>query len=131
MPDANRFIQIPPKAIRPIRLRPICSSRMFTAEQPNLKWTGDITYIPTRQGWLYLAVILDVFSRRVIGWAMSTRCDELLVETALRMALVPSRPAPGLLHHTDRGSQYTSQSLSTSAGARRDHREYERQGKLL
>jgi len=80
----------------------------FTAERPNEKWTGDITYVPTAQGWLYLAVILDVFSRRVIGWAMSSRCDELLVETALRMALARRRPGAGLLHHTDRGSQYTS-----------------------
>jgi putative transposase len=80
----------------------------FTAEQPNQKWTGDITYIPTAEGWLYLAVMLDVFSRRVIGWAMSARCDELLVETALRMALARRRPENGLLHHTDRGSQYTS-----------------------
>jgi putative transposase len=80
----------------------------FTAERPNEKWTGDITSIPTAQGWLYLAVILDVFSRRVIGWAMSARCDELLVETALRMALARRRPEAGLLHHTDRGSQYTS-----------------------
>jgi transposase InsO family protein len=80
----------------------------FTAEQPNQKWTGDITYIPTAQGWLYLAVMLDVFSRRVIGWAMSSRCDELLVETALRMALARRHPGAGLLHHTDRGSQYTS-----------------------
>lgn len=80
----------------------------FTAERPNEKWTGDITYVPTAQGWLYLAVILDVFSRRVVGWAMSTRCDELLVETALRMALARRQPGTGLLHHTDRGSQYTS-----------------------
>ncbi len=71
-------------------------------------WTGDITSIPTAQGWLYLAVMLDVFSRRVIGWAMSSRCDEPLVETALRMALARRRPEAGLLHHTDRGSQYTS-----------------------
>jgi transposase InsO family protein len=81
----------------------------FTASRPNAKWTGDITYVPTGEGWLYLAVMLDVFSRRVIGWAMSTRCDELLVETALNMALARRQPGPGLLHHTDRGSQYTSQ----------------------
>jgi putative transposase len=80
----------------------------FTASWPNEKWTGDITYIPTWEGWLYLAVMLDVFSRRVIGWAMSERCDEVLVETALRMALARRRPGAGLLHHTDRGSQYTS-----------------------
>src|SRR5260370_14417706 len=70
--------------------------------------TGGITSIPTGEGWLYLAVMLDVFSRRVIGWAMSSRCDEPLVETALRMALARRRPEAGLLHHTDRGSQYTS-----------------------
>lgn len=80
----------------------------FTAARPNEKWTGDITYIPTAQGWLYLAVILDVFSRRVVGWAMSARCDELLVETALRMALARRQPETGLLHQSDRGSQYTS-----------------------
>jgi transposase InsO family protein len=81
----------------------------FTASRPNAKWTGDITYVPTREGWLYLAVMLDVFSRRVIGWAMSSRCDELLVETAFNMAVARRKPRPGLLHHTDRGSQYTSQ----------------------
>lgn len=80
----------------------------FTASRPNEKWTGDITYIPTSEGWLYLAVLLDVFSRRVIGWAMSSHCDELLVETALRMALTKRKPKGDLLHHTDRGSQYTS-----------------------
>jgi putative transposase len=80
----------------------------FTASHPNEKWTGDITYIPTSEGWLYLAVLLDVYSRRVIGWAMSVHCDELLVETALRMAPAPRKPKGDLLHHTDRGSQYTS-----------------------
>jgi putative transposase len=80
----------------------------FTASRPNEKWTGDITYIPTDEGWLYLAVLLDVFSRRVIGWAMSNRCDEMLVETALRMALTKRKRKGDLLHHTDRGSQYTS-----------------------
>ncbi len=80
----------------------------FTAERPNQKWTGDLTYIPTAEGWLYLAVILDRYSRLVVGWSMSAHCDELLVEMALRMALARRRPAAGLLHHTDRGSQYTS-----------------------
>jgi len=80
----------------------------FTAERPNQKWTGDITYIPTAEGWLYLAVILDMYSRLVVGWSMSAHCDELLVEMALRMALARRRPMAGLLHHTDRGSQDTS-----------------------
>jgi len=80
----------------------------FTAVGPNQKWVSDFTYIETAQGWLYLAVVLDLFSRRVIGWAMSTKMDAALVETALRMALLERRPPAGLLHHSDQGSQYTS-----------------------
>ena len=80
----------------------------FTACAPNLKWVSDFTYIETAQGWLYLAVVLDLFSRRVIGWAMSARMDAELVETALRMALLGRRPPAGMLHHSDQGSQYTS-----------------------
>jgi putative transposase len=73
----------------------------FTATCPDEKWTGDIT-----AGWLYLAVVLDLFSRRVIGWAMAAIQDETLIETALRMALLVRHPAAGLLFHSDRGSQY-------------------------
>lgn len=69
-------------------------------------WASDITYIPTEQGWLYLAVVLDLGSRRVIGWAMRTTLEEGLVLDALRMALATRRPPPGLLQHSDRGSQY-------------------------
>ena len=69
-------------------------------------WASDITYIPTEQGWLYLAVVLDLGSRRVIGWAMRTTLEEALVLDALRMALATRRPPPGLLQHSDRGSQY-------------------------
>lgn len=71
-------------------------------------WVGDITYLPTREGWLYLAVILTLSSRRVIGWAMQHTIDARLTETALRMALRTRRPAPGGLHHSDRGSQYAA-----------------------
>jgi len=71
-------------------------------------WVGDITYLPTREGWLYLAVVLALASRRVIGWAMQHSIDARLTETALRMALRSRRPAAGVLHHTDRGSQDTS-----------------------
>ena len=80
----------------------------FTACAPNRKWVSDFTYIETAEGWLYLAVVLDLFSRRVIGWAMSPKMDAKLVETALRMALLGRRPPAGLLHHSDQGSQYTS-----------------------
>ncbi len=83
-------------------------NRDFTATEPNKKWATDITYIPTTQGWLYLAVILDLYSRAVVGWAMSASCDEELAARALQMALVRRRPQAGLLHHSDRGCQYTS-----------------------
>jgi len=84
-------------------------NREFTASEPNKKWVTDITYIPTMQGWLYLSVILDLYSRMVVGWSMSGKCDEKLIETALEQALARRRPQIGLLHHSDRGSQYTSQ----------------------
>jgi transposase InsO family protein len=80
----------------------------FSAPAPNRKWVSDFTYIETSEGWLYLAVVLDLFSRRVIGWAMSETMDTALVEAALRMALLGRRPEAGLLHHSDQGSQYTS-----------------------
>jgi transposase InsO family protein len=80
----------------------------FSASRPNQKWVCDFTYIETAEGWLYLAVVLDLFSRKVIGWAMSQKMDTALVETALRMALQGRRPSAGLLHHSDQGSQYTS-----------------------
>jgi transposase InsO family protein len=71
-------------------------------------WVGDITYLPTREGWLFLAVVLDLASRRVIGWAMHHTIDARLTQAALRMALATRCPAPGVLHHTDRGSQYAA-----------------------
>ncbi len=80
----------------------------FSAQAPNQKWGVDLTYIATGEGWLYLAVVLDLFSRRIVGWAMSERMDTALVENALRMALGQRHPPAGLLHHSDRGSQYTS-----------------------
>ena len=83
-------------------------SQDFSAPAPNRKWVSDFTYIETGEGWLYLAVVLDLFSRRVIGWAMSETMDATLVETALRMALLGRQPEAGLLHHSDQGSQYTS-----------------------
>jgi putative transposase len=80
----------------------------FSAERPNTKWVTDITAIPTAEGWLYLAVVLDLFSRMVVGWAMAPIEDEHLVTLALRMALARRHPQAGLLHHSDRGSEYTS-----------------------
>jgi transposase InsO family protein len=82
--------------------------REFATTEPNTKWVTDITYIPTTQGWLYLAVILDLYSRAVVGWSMSTCCDEELAAKALQMAIGRRRPQAGLVHHSDRGCQYTS-----------------------
>jgi transposase InsO family protein len=82
--------------------------RDFTAQAPNQKWLGDITYIATQEGWLYLASLEDVCSRRIVGWAMDERLKGELVERALRMALARRQPAKGLLHHSDRGSQYAA-----------------------
>ena len=90
------------------RVAPNVLDQDFTASRPNEKWTGDITAVWTYEGWLYLAVVLDLFSRRVIGWAMAATQDETLIERALRMALLGRQPLPGLLFHSDRGSQYTS-----------------------
>ena len=80
----------------------------FSATTTNTKWVSDFTYIDTAQGWLYLAIILDLFSRKVVGWAMSEHMDTALVETALHMALRTRQPKDSLLHHSDQGSQYTS-----------------------
>jgi putative transposase len=82
--------------------------RNFTATAPNRAWVTDITYIWTREGWMYLAAILDLFSRRVVGWSMDSRIDQTLALDALRMALRTRRPEPGLLHHSDRGIQYAA-----------------------
>jgi transposase InsO family protein len=78
----------------------------FTASGPNQKWAGDITYVWTREGWVYLAVIIDLFSRRVVGWVISNRMKQDLALRALNMAIAIRRPPPGCIHHTDRGSQY-------------------------
>ncbi len=82
--------------------------RQFVAEAPNTKWTADITYIPTWSGFLYLAIVLDVFSRRIVGWAMADHLRTELVLSALDMALWNRRPGPGVIHHSDHGCQYTS-----------------------
>jgi transposase InsO family protein len=82
--------------------------QIFVAPAANRIWAGDLTAIATRAGWVYLAVILDLYSRRVIGWAMSPRPDQHVALTALQMAMTHRRPRPGLIHHTDQGATYTS-----------------------
>jgi transposase InsO family protein len=96
-------------------------NRQFWAAGPDEKWVGDITYIRTREGWLFLAVLLDLYSRKVVGWAMDPQMEQALVARALTMATTRRRPRAGRLHHTDRGSQYAAhayqQLLATHAMA--------------
>ena len=80
----------------------------FTSTGPDKRWTADITYIRTFEGWLFLAVVMDLFSRRIVGWAMSKQATRHLVIDALKMALKRRRPQGGVVHHSDRGSQYGS-----------------------
>jgi transposase InsO family protein len=82
--------------------------REFEVALPNLAWVSDITYVRTRAGWLYLAAVMDLFSRKIIGWAMALNMTTSLVISALRMAIAQRRPPAGLLLHSDRGSQYAS-----------------------
>lgn len=90
---------------------PVAANKLdqkFKASEANRIWVGDITYIGTDEGWLYLACLMDIFSRKIVGWAFSERIDRELVIRALKMAVNSRNPTNGLLHHTDRGSQYAS-----------------------
>lgn len=94
-------------------------NRNFTATAPNQAWVTDITYLWTQEGWIYIAAVLDLFSRRIIGWAIESHMKTTLISEALKMALGRRCPKKGLLHHSDRGSQYAStayQDLLNSAG---------------
>lgn len=82
--------------------------RQFVTNAPDQVWTAGITYIPTREGWLYLAVVMDLYTRMIVGWSMDGRMTRELVMNALRMARLRRKPASGALHHSDRGSQYCS-----------------------
>lgn len=83
-------------------------NRQFAVAHPNQVWAGDITYVWTAEGWLYLAVVLDLYSRRVIAWGMGSRLTQELATAALTMAMEHRRPTSGVLHHTDRGAQYAA-----------------------
>jgi len=102
MQDATAHGQQVPQAA------PDLLDRQFQAPAPNRVWVGDMTFIRTREGWLYLAILLDLFSRRVVGWSMSAKPDHALCLGALGMACEQRRPQAGLIHHTDRGGQYAS-----------------------
>ena len=92
--------------------------RDFTAARANAVWVGDVTFINTRRGWLYLAVLLDLYSRKVVGWSMRDRNDGQLVKDCLDMALIQRRPQSGLIHHTDQGATYAMQSYRQALTAR-------------
>lgn len=98
--DSNHDLPIAPNLL----------NRNFTPSAPNQIYAGDITYIHTQEGWLYLAVVIDLFSRQIVGWSMSKRMKAKLVNDALLMALWKRKPSRGLIWHTDRGSQYASKS---------------------
>lgn len=103
----RRFV----KTTIPARDRPAAQNllgRAFQPEKPDLVWASDITYIPTREGWLYLAVTMDLYARRIVGWAMNRTMTAELPFSALKLAVQRRRPPAGLLHHSDQGSQYTS-----------------------
>jgi transposase InsO family protein len=88
-------------------------ARQFTVSRPNAVWVSDITYIWTLEGWLYLAGVMDLYSRRIVGWAMSHRIDGELTLAALRQALTQRQPSAGLVHHSDRGKQYAAGGYQT------------------
>ena len=108
---ARRFRVTTTQSAHAEPLAPNVLARRFAAPEyqgPDRAWVGDLTYVPTRQGFLYLAVVLDLASRRVVGWAMRHTLEQQLALDALTMALQQRRPAPGLVHHTDRGVQYAA-----------------------
>lgn len=92
--------------------------RRFNAPVPNAVWVGDMTFVRTREGFLHLAVLLDLYSRRVVGWAMDTQPSQALGQAALAMALDQRKPRPGLIHHTDRGSPYSARAYPEQLHAR-------------
>jgi putative transposase len=90
--------------------------RRFKPEHPNVLWVADITYLRSGEGWLYLAAVQDAYSRQIVGWSMATHVRASLVVDALKMALARRRPDPGLIHHSDQGSQYVSLAFGRAAG---------------
>lgn len=102
-----RFV-VTTKSQHSLKISPNLLKRRFKVGTPNQAWVADISYFSTHEGWLYLAVVIDLYSRRIVGWSMSNRIDVALVVDALRMAVTQRQIHPGLIIHTDRGSQYAS-----------------------
>jgi transposase InsO family protein len=109
----TRRYRVTTKRKRAHPVAPNLLRRDFCADRPNQKWLADITYIPTAEGWLYLAAILDLYARRVVGWAMAERMNDDLVVKALKMAFHQRHLDGALLHHSDQGSQYTGHVYQT------------------
>ena len=106
VPTHRRKFRITTQSDHAFPTAPNLLDRDFTVGEPNRKWTTDVTYVPTREGWLYLAVVIDLYSRYVVGWGMGDRADGELVMDALKMAVRRRNPGAGLVHHSDRGVQY-------------------------
>ena len=106
-------------------------NRKFTAHEPNRKWVSDITYCAKEEGWLYVAAIMDLYSRTIVGWAASDRINTDLVSTALDRAIDKRKPGRGLILHSDRGSQYTSREYQKKTLGERNHRIDEQERELL
>lgn len=103
---ARRRFRVTTDSKHPYPVAPNRLQRNFTAQRPNQVWVSDLTYLRVGHGWLYLAVFIDLYSRRVVGWALSSSLDHTVVLMALRRAVARRRPAPGLIIHSDRGVQY-------------------------
>lgn len=121
----------PPRTTDSQHTLPIAPNRLnrqFHVAAPNRVWGSDITYVATREGWLYLAIVVDLFSRKIVGWALSDSLATPLVTAALEMAIGQRHPAPGLLHHSDRGSQYASAAYQRLLQAQAMHGSMSRKG---
>ena len=112
-------------------LAPNVLARDFEVTRPNQKWLADLTYVPTDEGWLYVALVLDVYARKLVGWAMSETMPQELTLSALNMALGWRDPDPGLLHHSDTRSSICGKGLSKEIAGPRHHGVDESQGRLL
>ena len=118
-----RAIMAPPRRVRTtdsrhdLPIAPNLIARDFSAPAPNRVWLADITYIPTAEGWLYLAAVMDLFSRKIVGWAMREHMQVELASDALAMAIQQQRPQAGLIHHSDRGVQYAAHAYRNALSA--------------
>ena len=127
---ARRFRVCTTDSRHDLPIAPNLLNQTFVATRPNQVWLADITYVPTSEGWLYLAVVLDLFTRKIVGWAMRDHMRAELTIAALTMAIQRQKPPPGLIHHSDRGSQYAATDYR-KVWHGGDDPIYEPQGKLL